>query len=161
MSKEKENEDEILEEKYSIVIDSNGKIIMKYPQSDNNDIINDEIKNCKIILIILLFIILAKIIMSNVRKRSIEYFINKKAKRFEEYLLKRKEINLRRMKEDYDIMERREKENILLEKEYLLYKFKEEVEYFALKKKLRRKVIDEEELIRKKKFSISLSGGKK
>ena len=94
MSKEKENEDEILEEKYSIMIDSNGEIIMKYPQSDNNDIINDEINNCKIILIILLFIILARIIMSDVRKPSIEFFINKKTKRFEKYHGKANEARL-------------------------------------------------------------------
>ena len=52
-------------------------------------------------------------------------------------IAKKREINLRRMKEELDILdiqEQRRKEDLLLEKELRLLKFEEEVEQKALKK---------------------------
>ena len=70
-------------------------------------------------------------------KSFIESVMNKKYNRLEKYSKKKREINLRRMKEDLailDIQDQRRKEDLLLEKELRLLKFEEQVEQKALKK---------------------------
>ena len=70
-------------------------------------------------------------------KSFIESVMNKKYNRLEKYSKKKREINIRRMKEDLDILDiqdQRRKEDLLLEKEFRLLKFEEEVKQKALKK---------------------------
>ena len=70
-------------------------------------------------------------------KSFVESVMNKKYNRLEKYSKKKREFNLRRMKEDLDILDiqdQRRKEDLLLEKELRLLKFEEEVEQKALKK---------------------------
>ena len=70
-------------------------------------------------------------------KSFVESVMNKKYNRLEKYSKKKREINLRRMKEDLDILDiqdQRRKEDLLLEKELRLLKFDEEMEQKALKK---------------------------
>ena len=153
------------------------------PQSKINiNIINDEFNQCKFKYFIIF--ILAKIMSdSNIRKEkefpfeeidecikkdtklatflkegksTIESFMNKKCRRLQIYHKKRRELALKRMKEDFDIQDQRRKEDLLLEKEMRLWKFEDEVEQKVLNKKLILKDDEEKELRKKNENIISL-----
>ena len=90
----------------------------------------------------------------NEGKTAIDAFQTKKSKRFETLIRKKRENKLKRMKEDYerevritqedfDIQEKRGKEDILLEGEFKKAIFQEEIEEKALNKKIKINSIDE------------------
>ena len=86
-------------------------------------------------------------------KSTIESFMNKKFRRLQTYNKKKRELDLKRMREDLDIQDihdQRRKEDLLFEKEMRLWKFEEEVEQKVLNKKLILKDDEEEEELRKK-----------
>ena len=108
-------------------------------------------------------------------KDAIESFLNKKCKRTESYIKKKREIISNRIREDsimmkdyfdfrqkymsnyFDSQERRIREDCMLEKELLLLELEEAVQLKILKKNLRMKVIGEESLTKEKIDVITLS----
>lgn len=85
----------------------------------------------------------------------IDAFFQKKLNRVQDAIERKKEIELARIKEDFELMKNRRKEDILFEKKLKIEEFKEAIELRILNKKLNLKNHDEI-LIREKEEFITL-----
>lgn len=85
----------------------------------------------------------------------IDAFFQKKLNRVQDAIERKKEIELARINEDFELMKNRRKEDILFEKKLKIEEFKEAIELRILNKKLNLKNHDET-LIREKEEFIPL-----
>ena len=88
---------------------------------------------------------------------SINAFAEKRNKRVENFINRKREIELRRRKEELDIEEKRRKDEIIFERELKIAKFQEEIEMKILNKKLNLNHLDEERIMKDNKSVISLN----